>query len=121
MRKNTFPPSPPELLLDVLLVLFERARGSGDLADAVGDLREREVPLATFYRQLQRAHDEGWVEIDEPNADAPRPGAPQKQGRPERLYRLTDRGERVLRTGIDRQRRRVARAAALGLLMEGTP
>lgn len=105
-------PKLSELSLDLLLVLFEKPRGSGDLAGAVGELRGREVPLATFYRQLQRAFDHGWVEIEEPTT-VERSGP----GRPERLYRLSDRGERILRYGIEQQRRRVSRAASLGLLM----
>lgn len=111
MRKNTSPL--PEILLDVLLVLFEAPRGSGDLADAVGLLQGRDVPLATFYRRLQRAVGDGWVTFQEPSEDLP-----AGPGRPERVYRLTEAGETMLRQGMETQRRRVARATAAGLLME---
>lgn len=113
MRKIGGSPQLPELLLDLLLVLFEAARGSGELAEALGDLRGRDVPLATFYRHLQRAVDLGWVEPIE-GAAAERSGP----GRPERLYRISDRGAQTLRAGMEQQRRRVARASALGLLTE---
>lgn len=107
---------PSDLVLDLLLILYEAERGSGELADSVGELRGREVPLATFYRQLQKAVDHRWIEIVEPGSsdlrDDPGPG------RPERLYRISGPGERILRRGIDQQQRRVARAMASGLLME---
>ena len=111
MRKNG-EDQPSELLLDLLLVLFESARASGELAEAVGELRRRDVPVATFYRHLQRAVDLGWVEMTEAAAERSRPG------RPQRLYRITDRGARVLRSGLGQHRRRVALAGALGLLPE---
>ena len=114
MRKTANGASVSELGLDILLVLFEKPQGSGDLATSVGELRGREVPVATFYRQLQRAFDHGWVEIEEPA-----PGVRSQPGRPERLYRLSDGGERILRHGVEQQRRRVSRASALGLLMGG--
>ncbi len=101
------------MLLDVLLVLFEAPHGSGDLADAVGHLRGRDVPLATFYRRLQRAVGDGWVTFEEPPED--RVAGP---GRPERVYRLTDAGKKVLREGMETQQKRVTRATAAGLLME---
>ncbi|MEM6793929.1 MAG: hypothetical protein AAF725_08085, partial [Acidobacteriota bacterium] len=85
MRKNSL----SDLALDILLMLFEQALGSGDLAEGVGRLRGREVPLATYYRQLQKAVDEGWVEIEEPFSHASERSGP---GRPERLYRLTPEG-----------------------------
>ena len=114
MRKILSKPLPSELLLDLLLVLFEEARGSGDLAQCVGGLRGREVPLATFYRQLQKAVDQGWVEIDEGSETVGSPGP----GRPERLYRITDVGRTALQSGMERQQQRVARAYAVGLLTE---
>ncbi len=112
MRKNNEPRQPSELLLDLLLVLFEAPRGSGDLADAVGDLRGRDVPLATFYRHLQKAVDFGWVERTDDGTAAGRSGP----GRPEHLYRITEKGSRALRVGMEQQKGRVARASALGLL-----
>ena len=102
-------------MLDLLLVLCQQPRGSGDLAQAVGELRGHEVPLATFYRRLQKAVDNGWVRTDD-GAEA-RSGP----GRPERLYVITDIGERALRAGMEQQQRRVALAQSMGLLMEGTP
>ncbi len=112
MRKILSKPLPEELLLDLLLVLFEEPKGSGDLADALGALRGREVPLATFYRRLQRAVDMGWASVDDGSEHNGRPGP----GRPERLYRITDEGRAALRAGMERQQRRVARAFAVGLL-----
>ena len=108
-------PLPEELLLDLLLVLFEEPKGSGDLADALGVLRGREVPLATFYRRLQRAVDMGWASMDDPSEQT---GGRSGPGRPERLYRITDEGRAALRAGMEQQQRRVARAFAVGLLTE---
>lgn len=112
--KRTPGPRPSELLLDMLLVLFEGSRGSGDLAETVGELRGGEVALATFYRQLQRAVDLGWIET---GGESERPGP----GRPERLYRLTEEGRGALEAGMEQQAHRVARAQAAGLLGERAP
>lgn len=120
MRKIRRTPQPSELILDLLLVLFEGPRGSGDLAEAVGDLRGQEAPLATFYRHLQRAVDSEWVAVtDTRSTDGGESTARTGPGRPERLYRITDAGVRALRAGMALQGRRVARANALGLLAEG--
>lgn len=111
MRKTNFDEAPTDLQLDLLLALFDGPLGSSALLDAVEDIRRRDVPLATFYRQLQRTSDLGWIVADAADsADGP--------GRPERSYRLSTAGARVLRLGIAGQRRRVARAEAAGLRME---
>ena len=110
MMRNSMP---SELVLDLLLVLFEAPRGSAELAEGVEALRGREVPLATFYRQLQKAVDAGWVGTSE-STPAERSGP----GRPERTYHISGEGERMLRAGLEPQRRRVARASSLGLLTE---
>ena len=111
LRRTRIDPSPTDLQLDVLLALFDGPLGSGNLLDAVEDLRRRDVPLATFYRQLQRTSDLGWIVADDAEAsDGP--------GRPERSYRLSTAGARVLRRGIEEQRRRVALADAGGILAE---
>ena len=120
MRKNVWGAPPSDLQLDLLLALFEGARGSADLAAAVGELRRREVPLATFYRQLQKAVDLGWVEV----SDTPAEGGPDPspgRGRPERWYGIKGAGERVLRAGMEQQQRRLARALDLGLVKGRTP
>ena len=116
MRKIKPDKPPSELLLDLFLALFEQPLGSGELVDAVSRLRGHDVPLATFYRQLQRAVDRGWVEMDEKG-----PAGRTGPGRPERLYLLTAQGERALRLGMAQQQRRVRRADALGLLTERAP
>ena len=121
LRKNTAKqatatPQPSDLQLDLLLVLFEGPHASGDLVTEVGTLRESAVPLATFYRQLQRAIDVGWIQVDEASeAEATSPG------RPERHYRITEAGRRLLQTGLERLERRVERGRAIGLLSEPAP
>lgn len=102
--------APSQLVLDLLLVLFEGPRRSADIADGVSVLGGREVPVATFYRQLQKTVDAGWV------ADAPDELSGGGPGRPSRRYRITATGELLLREGLERQRRRLDRAVALGLL-----
>lgn len=110
-RRTQIDPAPTDLQLDVLLALFEGPLGSSALLDAVEDLRRRDVPLATFYRQIQRISDLGWIVADDADSsDGP--------GRPERSYRLSEAGTRVLRSGIEEQRRRVALADAGGLLTD---
>ena len=110
MRKNK-PTDPSDLQLDLLLVLFASQRRSGELVAAMEDVRRQDVPLATFYRQLQRAAELGWIEEHESAGRSER-------GRPERTYRITDDGSRVLRDGLQRQGRRVDLARSLGLLAE---
>ena len=110
--------TPTELALDLLLLLYEGPRGSGDLADALEDLRGEPVVLATFFRLLQRVVDRGWVEIEQPATSAS-PSSPEvsgRPGRPGRRYRLSPSGERLLRSGVELHRRRLLRAEALGLL-----
>ena len=109
MRKTALETTPTDLQLDVLLALHDGPQGSSALLDAVEDIRRRDVPLATFYRQIQRVSDLGWIVAD----DAESPDGP---GRPERSYRLSSAGTRVLRRGIEEQQRRVALAEAAGLL-----
>ncbi|MDA8018471.1 MAG: hypothetical protein MPN21_13600 [Thermoanaerobaculia bacterium] len=111
MRKTELGPLPSDLQLDVLLALVAGPLGSSALLQTVEDLRDRDVPLATFYRQLQRTADLGWIV-----ADVADPAA--RPGRPERSYRLSTSGTRVLRSGIEAQRRRVAHAEAAGLSVE---
>lgn len=111
-----------EVLVDILLLLFEEARSSSQLAMAMEELRGREVPLATFYRHLQKGIDVGWIDsVAGATGDSRRggPGRPERgPGRPERVYRITAVGDRVLREGMALQRQRFARAEALGLLTE---
>ncbi|MEO1083664.1 MAG: hypothetical protein AAFY88_05430 [Acidobacteriota bacterium] len=114
MRGNN-PDLPTEIALDLLLTLFDGPRSAGDLADGVDELAGREVPMATFFRQVQKAIDRGWIEVEEPDGG----GRRSRRGRPGRLYRITAAGERDLRSGAELQRRRWARAEALGLLPGG--
>ena len=119
MRKNK-PTDPSDLQLDLLLVLFASQRRSGELVAAVEEVRRQDVPLATFYRQLQRTTELGWIEEHE-TADGPVSQSERgrsERGRPERPYRITDHGSRVLRDGMQRQGRRVDLARSLGLLAE---
>jgi len=111
MRKTSLDPTPNDLQLDVLLALLDGPLGSSALLDGVEDIRRREVPLATFYRQIQRTSDLGWIIADDSEASA-------GPGRPERRYQLSKAGTRILRLGIKEQQRRVARAEARGLLRE---
>ena len=115
MRKNKST-DPSDLQLDLLLVLFASERRSGELVAAVEEVRRQDVPLATFYRQLQRAAELGWIEEQEAAGSPDR--SRTERGRPERTYRITNDGSRVLRDGMQRQGRRVDLARSLGLLAE---
>lgn len=117
MRKNARAHLPSDLQLDVLLVLFEGARSSGELVASVTGLRRREVVLATFYRQLQKALDQGWVGVVASAEVRGQPGP----GRPERCYAISPAGEKVLRCEMQRLQHRLARARACGLAEEQTP
>ena len=109
MRKIALDPAPTGLQLDILLALHDGPQGSSALLDTVDDIRRRDVPLATFYRQIQRISDLGWIAADDAESNS-------GPGRPERSYQLSKAGTRVLEHGIEEQRRRVARAEAGGLL-----
>jgi DNA-binding PadR family transcriptional regulator len=66
--------------------------------------RESEPPLASFYRALKRALDEGYLEILDPE-DAGR------RGRPRQRYRITRSG----RAALAAEARRLGRLAKLAL------
>ena len=102
-----------ELQLDLLLALYEEPLLSSGLVSAVEEMRGEDLPLATFYRQLQKASDLGWVGVASAAGASRRSG----RGRPEREYHITEDGSRVLRTGLRRYGERVELARSLGLLL----
>ena len=101
--------------LDVLLALYESPLASGELVDRVESLRRQDLALATFYRQVQRTVDIGWIESAETT------GEPAGRGRPQREYRITEAGKEVLRGGMELLGRRVELARGLGVLGEERP
>ncbi len=66
--------------------------------------RETDPPLASFYRALKRALDEGYLEIID-REDAPR------RGRPRQRYRITRSG----RTALASEARRLGKLSKLAL------
>jgi DNA-binding PadR family transcriptional regulator len=75
--------------------IVSRMRGSG---------QESEPPLASFYRALKKALDEGYLEILPPDDEA-------RRGRPRQRYRITRTGKSALTA----EARRLGRLAKLAL------
>ena len=113
-RKKVGAEPASELQLDLMLALFEAPKVPSDFLATVAELRGAEPPLATFYRQLQQTVDWGWVR-HEPAPD-PSEARPATRGRPRRICRLTEAGERILKDGLEKYGRRLRHAHALGLL-----
>ncbi|HVS63748.1 MAG TPA: hypothetical protein VMT85_09655 [Thermoanaerobaculia bacterium] len=103
-----------ELQVDLLLSLREGPAEAGDLLDRIARWRGAEAPLATVYRQLQRALDGGWLTLEEGTSQAT--DGSRGPGRPGRQYRLTAAGERRLEEALGSQQRRLEHARSLGLL-----
>lgn len=98
------------LQLDLLLVLYPGSLVADELLDTLAELRGRAVPVATLYRQLDRAVDRGWIAFEQERDDDSGPG------RPRRRYRITPRGTTRLREGVRLQRRWLNRARSAGLI-----
>ena len=78
-------------VFQILLSLREGAKGASEmLAIIEGFGGGRPSPsLASFYRNLKRAVDEGWLEIS--LGASP----PKSRGRPGQMYRITEEGRSV--------------------------
>jgi DNA-binding PadR family transcriptional regulator len=79
--------------LRVLSLLSSLRDGDASTQDLLARTSERagHTPaIASFYRDLKRALDAGWIELVEP-------GDSEGRGRPARLYRLSRAGRATLR------------------------
>lgn len=93
------------ILFHVLLGLKDEPQDAEGIVSRMHALgHETEPPLASFYRALKKALDEGYLEILAPE-DAGR------RGRPRQRYRITRSG----RTALAAEARRLGRLAKLAL------
>ncbi len=75
-------------VFQILLSLRDGAKSASEMLEVIRGFGEgRHAPsLASFYRNLKRAVDEGWLEISVEASPSKSPG------RPGQTYRLTDEG-----------------------------
>jgi DNA-binding PadR family transcriptional regulator len=93
------------VLFHILLGLKDESQDAEGIVSRMRALgQESEPPLASFYRALKRALDEGYLEILTPE-DAGR------RGRPRQRYRITRSG----RAALTAEARRLGRLAKLAL------
>ena len=93
------------ILFHVLLGLRDAPQDAEGIVSRMRALgQETEPPLASFYRALKRALDDGYLEILEPE-DAGR------RGRPRQRYRITRSG----RAALAAEARRLGKLAKLAL------
>lgn len=90
----------------ILAVLGSGPAPSGAILDRIDALSDGAAPpLATFYRRLKEAVDEGWIEVVEEEGVTPEePGDGGGAGRPPRRFRLTAAGLRAARAEAVRLR-----------------
>lgn len=108
MAPNPIPLSPTQI--DLLVALAGGPQSANQALDTLATWTQV-PPLGTFYRHLARAVDHGWVAVAEPTTAA-------GPGRPERRYRLTACGERVVRAALDRSLRLLHLARMRGLVRD---
>jgi len=92
-------------LFHILLSLKDEPQDAEGIVSRMRELgRETEPPLASFYRALKIALDEGHLEILDPAEEG-------RRGRPRQRYRITRSG----RTALAAEARRLGRLAKLAL------
>ena len=94
-------------VFQILLSLKEGAKSASEMLAAIEDFGggHRSPSLASFYRNVKRAVDEGWLEISLAASPSKSPG------RPGQTYRLTDEG----RTATIDEAKRLRDLAAFAL------
>ena len=85
------PTGTPSMQIITFEILAVLVKGPGDASDILAKFREVSEkgdtpPLASFYRALKRALDQGWLDISGTDA------VPQGRGRPAQVYRITPKG-----------------------------
>jgi len=93
------------ILFHILLGLKDEPQDAEGIVSRMRALgQETEPPLASFYRALKRALDDGYLEILEPEDVG-------RRGRPRQRYRITRPG----RTALATEARRLGKLAKLAL------
>lgn len=96
------------VLFEILLGLGHGPAASSDLLQRLQDMEgTRPLPVATFYRQLKRGLEAGWILV-EATREASGPG------RPGQVYRRTDDGAAAVVREAQRLRRLADQALAGG-------
>jgi DNA-binding PadR family transcriptional regulator len=95
-------------LISLLSGLQDGAASTQDLLARVADRAGQTPAIASFYRDLKRALDAGWIEVAEQ-------GEPEGRGRPGRVYRLSRSGRATLGT----ESRRLYQLASSTLAVSG--
>ncbi len=76
-------------VFQILLSLKEGAKSASEMLAIIQGFGGRAPSLASFYRNLKRAVDEGWLEISLQASHS------KARGRPGQMYRITDEGRSV--------------------------
>jgi DNA-binding PadR family transcriptional regulator len=93
------------ILFHILLGLRDDPQDAEGIVSGMRALgQETEPPLASFYRALRSALDDGYLEILEPEGAG-------RRGRPRQRYRITRSG----RTALAAEARRLGKLAKLAL------
>jgi DNA-binding PadR family transcriptional regulator len=93
------------ILFQLLLSLKDEPRDAEGIVSRMRELgQDAEPPLASFYRALKKALDEGHLEILDPADEG-------RRGRPRQRYRITRSGK----NSLSAEARRLGRLAKLAL------
>ena len=93
-------------VFQILLSLQNGPQDASGMLHALGDIADNGRPpsLASFYRNLKRTVEQGWLEVADEGSE------PRAAGRPGQVYRITDRGTAAVRAEAVRLRDLAARA-----------
>lgn len=96
------------VLFEILLGLGHGPAPASDLLDRLERMEGTEpVPLATFYRQLKRGLEAGWVRVETTQRSS-------RPGRPGQVYERTEEGRESVMSEARRLRRLADQALAEG-------
>ena len=100
-------------VFQILLTLTDGARDASGMLDELAQLDDqgRQPSMASFYRNLKRAMEDGWIEIVDDDSLVRTPG------RPGQSYRITE----ICRAAVRAEATRLHDLAARALSGEAVP
>ena len=103
-------------VFQILLTLTDGSRDASGMLEALAELDDqgRQPSMASFYRNLKRAVDHGWLEITD---DA---SAARSPGRPGQSYQITKSGRTAVRAEATRLHGLATRALSRESLPTGS-